>query len=62
MEPVVEPQVLGTIQYLEWLILIDRVQPSFITGVRKMRRTQTACILTGRGRVNKLWGVHAPEC
>ena len=24
---------VGTIQYIEWLILIDRVQPSFIAGV-----------------------------
>jgi hypothetical protein len=24
---------VGTIQYIEWLILIERVQPSFITGV-----------------------------
>ena len=27
------PQVLGTIQYIEWLILTDRVQPSFNAGV-----------------------------
>jgi hypothetical protein len=33
MEPVVKPQVDGTIQYIEWLILNDRVQPSFIAGV-----------------------------
>ena len=26
-------QVVGTIQYIEWLILNDRVQPSFIAGV-----------------------------
>ena len=24
---------VGTIQYIEWLILNDRVQPSFIAGV-----------------------------
>ena len=28
----VEPQVVGTIQYIEWLILNDRVQPSLIAG------------------------------
>ena len=27
------PQVLGTIQYIGWLILTDRVQPSFIAVV-----------------------------
>jgi hypothetical protein len=29
----VKPQVAGTIQYIEWLILNDRAQPSFIAGV-----------------------------
>ena len=29
----VKPQVVGTIQHIEWLILIYRVQPSFIAGV-----------------------------
>ena len=24
---------VGTIQYIEWLILIDRAQPSFVAGV-----------------------------
>ena len=28
---------VGTIQYTEWLILIDRVQPSFIAGVTNIR-------------------------
>jgi hypothetical protein len=28
-------QVVGTIQYIEWLILNDRVQPSFIASVRR---------------------------
>ena len=31
-EPVVKPQVVGTIQYIEWLILNDRVQPSLIAA------------------------------
>jgi hypothetical protein len=29
----VTTQVVGTVQYIEWLILIDRVQPSLIAGV-----------------------------
>ena len=29
----IKPQVDGTIQYIEWLILIDRAHPSFIAGV-----------------------------
>ena len=33
MEHVVKPQVAGTIQYIEWLILNDRVQLSLIAGV-----------------------------
>ena len=33
MEPVVKSQAVGTIQYIEWLVLNDRVQPSFIAGV-----------------------------
>ena len=33
MEPVVKSQAVGTIQYIEWLMLSDRVQPSFIAGV-----------------------------
>jgi hypothetical protein len=32
-EPVYNTQVVGTIQYIEWLILNDRVQPSFSAGV-----------------------------
>jgi len=31
---VIQSHDVGTIQYIEWLILIDRVQPSFIAGVR----------------------------
>jgi hypothetical protein len=31
---VVKPQVAGTIQYTEWLILNERVQPSLIAGVK----------------------------
>jgi hypothetical protein len=30
---VIKSHDVGTIQYIEWLILIDRVQPSFIAGV-----------------------------
>ena len=30
---VIKAHELGTIQYIEWLILIDRVQLSFIAGV-----------------------------
>ena len=33
MEPVVKPQVVGTIQYVEWPILIDRVHSSCIADV-----------------------------
>ena len=32
-EHVIKSHDVGTIQYIEWLILIDRVQPSFIAGV-----------------------------
>ena len=41
MEPVAKPQVVGTIQYIEWLILTDRVQPSFIAGVCREERIST---------------------
>ena len=30
---VILPYYVGTIQYIEWLILINRAQPSFIAGV-----------------------------
>jgi hypothetical protein len=30
---VIKSHDVGMIQYIEWLILIDRVQPSFIAGV-----------------------------
>jgi hypothetical protein len=30
---VIKSHDVGTIRYIEWLILIDRVQPSFIAGV-----------------------------
>jgi hypothetical protein len=30
---VIKSHDVGTIQYIEWMILIDRVQPSFIAGV-----------------------------
>ena len=47
-----KPQVVGTIQYIEWLILIYRVQPSFVAGVYPFL-TDTHGIhgpyLTGRG-------------
>ena len=29
----VKPQAVGTVQYIEWLILNDRVQPSLFAGV-----------------------------
>ena len=29
----VKPQAAGTMQYIEWLVLIDRAQPSCIAGV-----------------------------
>ena len=33
----IKSQVVGTIQYIEWLILIDRGQPSLIAGVSVFR-------------------------
>ena len=33
---------VGTLQYMEWLILIDRVQPSFIAGVLKYQCVRMA--------------------
>jgi hypothetical protein len=38
---VVKTQVVGTIQYIEWLILTDSVQPSFIAGVYTSRSDTT---------------------
>jgi hypothetical protein len=35
---VIKSHDVGAIQYIEWLILIDRVQPSFIAGVCAYRR------------------------
>ena len=52
MEPVVEPRAAGTIQYKEWLILNDRVPPSFIAGVTppcKLRHPHSAYLTAREG-------------
>ena len=48
---------VGTIQYIEWLILIGRVQPSFIAGVR---HSQPGVQLSPRlpTRASQRGGVH----
>ena len=40
---------VGTIQYIEWLLLINRVQPSFIAGVVADIGMVCMAYLTGRG-------------
>jgi hypothetical protein len=44
----VKPQVVGTIRYMEWLILTDRVQPSFMTGVQYCLFTPEHTVATQR--------------
>ena len=43
-------QVVGTIQYIEWLIIIDLVQPSLIAGVCSTEggRLRTGTTVVGR--------------
>jgi hypothetical protein len=50
---VVKPQIVGTIQYIEWLILNDRVQPSLIAGV---------CDAAGTRAKATRWTTLRPKC
>jgi hypothetical protein len=55
---VIKSHDVGTIQYIEWLILIDRVQPSLIAGVHQSAlrgpRSLRARVCGGRWVTNGL--------
>ena len=55
----IKPHDVGTKQYIQWLILIDRVHPSFIAGVilggtsHREGRVRAICRLSYRRRSAK---------